>query len=568
MVEYYFSQLQLVDQYLINKSKKLYNEVLPFIQFYIGYNVLFRIISPAYKFLNNKDLNSYCIAIENQLKQIDDKYILEQKFASYKTKLFALSLKYKRDVRYDIIQKNNLFIYSGKILINLSKRNKIIIWNNLNFEGNALQLEGKDNFWFPKNIYYYYCRFANNTFFPSYKYYSGFDFYTMYGLSDKGRMINFNIPIGENNGQSLKFFISYKGKEIEIFPSLGKFTHISKIKNGYYSNGKYIIKLKKKRIIIYQYNKILEKSFELKFCKELKKLQKQKIVDLRKNYFKFKKRNNNHNNTKEIWLINDKPNKAGDNGEYFFRFLMKKNFNNIKAYFVIKKTSYDYQRLKHFVNIIDLDSAEYLNKFLKADKIISSEYGSWVTNPFGNDINFIKDLLHFNIIYIQNGIIADDMSKYLNKIDNNFNLFITSSKKEYKSILSSKYYFNKNNVVLTGLPKFDNLFELSKIKSKEKLILIIPNYRIYLKETIDFMHFKSIYSDNFKYTSFFRFYNSLINNHKILLNMEKYNFSGQFCLHPYFSEQINDFTKNNFFKIENNCNYQEILIKSSLLVTD
>ena len=236
---------------------------------------------------------------------------------------------------------------------------------------------------------------------------------------------------------------------------------------------------------------------------------------------------------------------------------MKKNFNNIKAYFVIKKTSYDYQRLKHFVNIIDLDSAKYLNKFLKADKIISSEYGSWVTNPFGNDINFIKDLLHFNVIYIQNGIIADDMSKYLNKIDNNFNLFITSSKKEYKSILSSKYYFNKNNVVLTGLPKFDNLFELSKIKSKEKLILIIPNYRIYLKETIDFMHFKSTYSDNFKYTSFFRFYNSLINNHKIFLNMEKYNFSGQFCLHPYFSEQINDFTKNNFFKIENNCNYQE-----------
>ena len=81
-VEFYFSQLKYVNQYLIDKSKELYNKVIPFIQFYIGYNDLFRILSPAFKFLNRTIFNEYCKAIEDQLKQIDDKYILEQKFTS------------------------------------------------------------------------------------------------------------------------------------------------------------------------------------------------------------------------------------------------------------------------------------------------------------------------------------------------------------------------------------------------------------------------------------------------------------------------------------------------------
>lgn len=556
-------------QYLIDKSKKLYNKVLPFIQFYIGYNDLFRILVPAYKFLNNYELKLYYNTIYEQFRQIDDIYILEQKFVSYKVKLFALSIKYKKDIRYNIIYRNKLLIYSGQKLLNISNSNKIIIWITLNIKDNEIQLEGKDNFWMPKSQYYYYCKFAKKTYFPNYNHYSGFDFYTMYGLSYKGRIVTFNIPIGENDAESIRFFMSYNGQDIEIFPSFGKFTHIPNIKKGYYSNGNYIIKPKKRRLIIYKFNRTLEKYFESKFCKKLKKLDKKIILILRKKYFQIrKKKNNNTNYNKEIWLINDKSDKAGDNGEYFFRFLKKKKLNNIKVYFVIKKSCNDYTRLQHLDGIIDLGSLNYLSLFLNSKKIISSSHDSWVTNPFGNDIIFIKDLLHFDVIFIPSGIIADDMSKYLNKIDNNFNLFITSSKNEYKSIISPKYFYTKKNVVITGLPKFDYLIEISKITKKEKFILIIPEFRTYLKGTLDLIKSESIYSDKFKNTIFFRFYNSLINADKILLNMKKYNFSGLFCLDPYFSGQIKDFTKNAFFEIKVDCNYKDILAKASLLVTD
>ena len=44
----------------------------------------------------------------------------------------------------------------------------------------------------------------------------------------------------------------------------------------------------------------------------------------------------------EIWIINDRQDKAGDNGEFFFRYLNKKKPKGIKPYFVIEKKSRDY----------------------------------------------------------------------------------------------------------------------------------------------------------------------------------------------------------------------------------
>ena len=566
-VEFYFSQLKNVGQYLLDKSKELYNRVIPFIQFYIGYNDLFRIISPAFKFLSGNDFNKYCRVIEEQLKQIEDKYILEQKFTSYKDKLFTLSKKYNRDLRYEVIFNNNLLIYSAYIIMNIKSSSNIIIWRFLEIKGNTLHLEGKDNFWMPRETYFFFCIIRNKTFFPKYNYYSGYDYYTMYGLIEKGRMVIFDIPILNINEQIIKFFVSYNNNEIEIFPSLGEFTHIPNVRDGYYSTKNYIIKNIERRLIIYRYNQIIEQTFEKQYCLYLKNLKKEKIIKLRKKYKKFSERSK-YNNKKEIWIINDKRYEAGDNGEYFFRYLIEKKPKETIVYFAIKKECNDYARLLKFGNILDLDSKRYIDLFLKSDKIISSVSEYWATNPFGDERRYIKDLIHFDFIFIKNGIIKDDLSNKLNRIVKNINLFITSSKREYKSILSSKYGYNNNNVILTGLPRFDNLAKIKKIISIEKLILIIPTWRNYIKGSTDMVKYISIYSDNFKNTKFFKFFNGLINDQKLLFNMKKSNYTGIFCLHSYYSEQIKDFVQNKYFSIKNFCNYQELLVKASLFITD
>ena len=112
--------------------------------------------------------------------------------------------------------------------------------------------------------------------------------------------------------------------------------------------------------------------------------------------------------------------------------------------------------MKQFGKIIDLHSQNYLKMFLKADKIISSVFDSWVYNPFGDDEKYIRDLPHFDFVFLQSGIIKDDLSEYLNMRKMNISLLITSSKYEYNSIFRFNYGYNRNNVILTGLSRFVN----------------------------------------------------------------------------------------------------------------
>lgn len=53
--DFYITTIYSVQQYIIDKSIVLYNQILPFIQYYIAYETLFRIESKAYKFLDLKN---------------------------------------------------------------------------------------------------------------------------------------------------------------------------------------------------------------------------------------------------------------------------------------------------------------------------------------------------------------------------------------------------------------------------------------------------------------------------------------------------------------------------------
>ena len=89
-----------------------------------------------------------------------------------------------------------------------------------------------------------------------------------------------------------------------------------------------------------------------------------------------------------------------------------------------------------------------------------------------------------------------------------------------------------------------------------------------IKGTRDLITYKSIHSDTFINTEFFKFYNNLINEEKLLLIMKQNNYSGIFCLHPCFSSQWTDFRQNEIFSVIERCDYQNLLLNSSLLITD
>ena len=381
----------------------------------------------------------------------------------------------------------------------------------------------------------------------------------------KGRIVKFKIPIKEKFiNQNIIFYLSYQNNSLEIFPSFGFFNHIPPINNSYYINENFIIAFNNSKLKLMKNEIVVREHLEKIYCNELEKIKKKELITIRKSAVKY--RETKHK--KEMWLLNDRINKARDNGEYFFRYLINKNPSDIDFFFIIKNNCSDYIRLMELGHILIYGSKEYNLTFLNADKIISSSSGRWVYNPFGLDRKFLIDLFHFDFIYLQHGITKDDVSKVLNRFVANFSIIITASKYEFRSFLSKDYAYTEKNIKLTGFSRFDKLkTELSK-NTSEKTILIIPTWRSKIKGTNIPITFESIYSDTFKYTDYFKFYNNLINSPRLLEAMKKFKYKGIFCLHPNYSEQSKDFKHNSLFTISKNFDFQKLFLKSSLLVTD
>ena len=565
--KFYFYTIENVHQFIINESIKVYGKIIPFIQFYIAYELLFRIQSKAYLYLELIDYNNYCRTIINLIKQIEDKYFLEQKIFPSNIILFTLSKKYGEDKRCDIKAKNNLFIYSNYIIINLKYYKSVIIWKYLELKQNKLHLEGEDRLWLPRENYFYFCLLGKKKFFPKYSFFSGYDHFSMFGIIRKGRIITFDIIIDIKKIEKLSIYLNYKNVEIELLVSLNTLMHLSPINNSYYASDKYIISNKNNNLFIYPFSLDLQKSLESEFSFELRKQKKKYLIKYRKKLFKNQNKRIK-SDLNQIWLINDRKNQAGDNGEYFFRYLISEKHKEIDSYFIIEKNCTDYNRLKVYGNVVDLNSPEYLNYFFQADKIISSVVESWVNNPLGEDGKYLCDYYNFKLIYLTNGIIKDDLSKYLNKIITNFHLIITSSYKEYKSLINIKYGYTKNNIALTGLPRFDYIKNKQKKIEKQKIIAIFPTWRMYIKGVKNLLTHESIKSDKFMNTTYYNFYNDLINNPLLLDKMNQFDYRGIFCLDPNFQEQYILFKENKLFDIRKNCNKKDVIIQSSLLVTD
>ena len=50
--------------------------------------------------------------------------------------------------------------------------------------------------------------------------------------------------------------------------------------------------------------------------------------------------------------------------------------------------------------------------------------------------------------------------------------------------------------------------------------------------------------------------------------MKQFGYIGLFCLHPYFTSKLVYFKQNQIFSVLEKCDYQNLLLKSSLLITD
>ena len=272
---------------------------------------------------------------------------------------------------------------------------------------------------------------------------------------------------------------------------------------------------------------------------------------------------------RELWLISDRLTKADDNGEAFFTYVNTVERNsNINTYFVLEKTSKDYERLHKIGKVVPFHSTKHKVLSLLCDKIISSQADDYVFNRFFNELYLYKDILHHQkFVFLQHGIIKDDLSRWLAKPNKNISIFVTTTHMEYKSILDCMYYYDEGQVKCTGLPRYDYLCDGTKEKN---IITFMPTWRSYLAGNFD------VHSDSRKLkagvenSAFCRMYQQIFSDSRLYKAAEKYHYEINLMLHPTMPmECIEYFKCRDSIKIlDRNTRYRKLFADSKLIVTD
>jgi len=274
-----------------------------------------------------------------------------------------------------------------------------------------------------------------------------------------------------------------------------------------------------------------------------------------------------------LWLVSDRGIKAGDNGEAFFRYLVSEH-PEIDARFVINRDCADYARMKAIGPVLPKGTRRYQLRFLIADYVISSSADADVFNPFykpGKEKQKAADpyrdlLADRRFIFLQHGVIKDDLSSWLMRKKKNLYGFIVSAQPEYESIVRGAYGYTEKEVWLTGLPRFDRLY---RTDTKPRLITVMPTWRKWLVGAYDPETGTRQLAAGIRESEYIAFYNRLLNDKELLCAAEKNGYRLAILPHPNlvpFHEFIE--IPDGVTLLGKDCEYRDIYAESDLVLTD
>ncbi|MGQ2691693.1 CDP-glycerol:glycerophosphate glycerophosphotransferase [Campylobacter coli] len=262
----------------------------------------------------------------------------------------------------------------------------------------------------------------------------------------------------------------------------------------------------------------------------------------------------------DLWLFADMSWRADDNAEHLYRYVMH-NHPKQKIAFILSKNSIDYPRLKkEGFKLIEPKGFYFKYLIYKADKIISSHIDRYIFNALGGDTLKTKDF-----IFLQHGVIKDDLSRWLNqrKIDT----FITSTKAEYESIAGdfNHYKFSTKEVVLTGLARWDALIKNNVLNTKQ--IVIMPTWREYLSGKVQKYGVRGR-NPEFVKSLYFQKWQEFLCSKELEKLAVRYGYNIIFTPHPQVRIYLEDFNLPSYIITSYKENMQELFCRSSLMITD
>ncbi|MBF7019188.1 CDP-glycerol glycerophosphotransferase family protein [Staphylococcus sp. 18_1_E_LY] len=272
-----------------------------------------------------------------------------------------------------------------------------------------------------------------------------------------------------------------------------------------------------------------------------------------------------NNNGKLNIVCLEYPEKAQENGLIYFKWLVKNLAKDFNIYYMVSPDSKDLDNLTGYENhVIFYKSRENLALVNEVNVICHSHSAEYLLPILTNKTErYIKQK---NRVFLQHGIIGSkDVSGVYGRKPNDSitDLFVVSSERE-KEVIYQNYGFDKNEIIITGLPRFDDVIKerrniVKKIKNRHK-ILIMPTWRKGLNTYTD---------EKFMETAYYKEFQQLINNDEIKTLVKEKGYQIALYLHRNFQGFKHLFTSENVEVLsDQEHTVKDLLAEYQVLVTD
>ncbi len=258
---------------------------------------------------------------------------------------------------------------------------------------------------------------------------------------------------------------------------------------------------------------------------------------------------------KPVWLIGERPYKAQDNGLHLFRHL-RANHPEIDAYYVIEKDSPERENLAGLDHVLEFKSLEHVAVCLRADRLIGTHHPNFLyparTPRFARRMKAPK-------VFLQHGVMgtkwmAPNYGKRVSSFDTD--LFLVSSERE-KEYIVQDFGYRPDEVAITGLARFDALFDGSVTPVKGQ-ILVLPTWRDWLQDPGAFTE-----------TEYFQQWHDFLTDPRTGALLDRHDAHIVFCLHPNMQRFSHHFDAAGVTVVQQgDVDVQHLLKQSEIMVTD
>ena len=255
-----------------------------------------------------------------------------------------------------------------------------------------------------------------------------------------------------------------------------------------------------------------------------------------------------------VWLVGEQPFKAQDTGLALFRHLRQQH-PEIDSYYVMDTASPEYANVAPLGNVVQHRSKEHVRVSLLAEKVLGSHHPDFLY-PLRTDQ--YRRAVRATRVFLQHGVMAIKwMAPLYGKGNSDFDtdLFIVSSERE-KQYIVSDFKWRPREVAVTGLSRFDTLFDQDVTARRQ--LMIMPTWRTWLLD-----------ADEYLASEYHARWSSLLHSERLAALLERHGMELVFCLHSNMRAFAPLFADTPARVIDQGeVDVQHLLKESSVLITD